>query len=456
MPNPDLVARARQYAIEGHARIDQRRRYTGLPYDVHLQAVAATVARVTDDAEVIAAAWLHDIVEDTPATYEDLEREFGARVAHLVLEVTDVSRPLDGSRAVRKALDREHLAQASPPAQTIKLADLIDNCPDVCRHDESFARVFLAEADALLHVLGGGDTQLLQQCRQIVTECAERLRLVLPALSDEPAPDDTAPEVPFPLHDALAEIFTTAFTARHIAQPLHSFDAGRTHAALAAEMGELRLAVAGVRVHGVVRGYVRSVDLQPESQATAPLRKFWRDQVLPAEASLADVIHVLTRHEHCFVSILEHVNGTISRADTQSPVVRMWLFGMITWFEMHVAARIAQRWPGDSWEAQLAPARLAKAHALRDERARRGQASTVLDCLQFSEKALLVLEDAATVGDFGFPSKATAKRVVKDLESLRNNLAHSQDIVLHDWPQIARLARQIHGAGPAGKQPPRR
>ena len=106
---------------------------------------------------MVAAAWLHDTVEDTPATFEEIEREFGADVAALVKELTDVSRPGDGNRAARKAIDREHTAAASPRAKTIKLADIIDNCEDICRHDPKFGRVYLGEARALLAVLAEGD-----------------------------------------------------------------------------------------------------------------------------------------------------------------------------------------------------------------------------------------------------------------------------------------------------------
>jgi (p)ppGpp synthase/HD superfamily hydrolase len=61
---------------------------------------------------MIAAAWLHDVVEDTPVTLEDLHSEFGEGIAELVEALTDISRPEDGNRRKRKAIDREHLAHA--------------------------------------------------------------------------------------------------------------------------------------------------------------------------------------------------------------------------------------------------------------------------------------------------------------------------------------------------------
>ena len=101
-----LVHRAREFATQAHRRIEQTRKYSKQAYEVHLKAVADLVAWVSDDQEMIAAAWLHDTVEDTPATLGDIEREFGSEVAQLVADLTDVSRPGDGNRAARKAIDR--------------------------------------------------------------------------------------------------------------------------------------------------------------------------------------------------------------------------------------------------------------------------------------------------------------------------------------------------------------
>ena len=90
--NDSLVERSKAFAIAAHRAIDHRRKYTGDPYDVHLSAVAELVESVGGTPEMIAAAWLHDTVEDTPTTISDIEREFGPRVAELVRALTDVSR----------------------------------------------------------------------------------------------------------------------------------------------------------------------------------------------------------------------------------------------------------------------------------------------------------------------------------------------------------------------------
>lgn len=112
--------------------------------------------------DIVAAAWLHDVVEDTHITVNDINDYFGHRVATLVGWVTDVSKPEDGNRKIRKAMDRDHLAEAPADAQTIKLCDLISNTPSIAENDPSFAKVYLKEKAELLAVMTKGDPELLK------------------------------------------------------------------------------------------------------------------------------------------------------------------------------------------------------------------------------------------------------------------------------------------------------
>jgi (p)ppGpp synthase/HD superfamily hydrolase len=119
---------------------------------------------------MVAAAWLHDVVEDTGCTYTDIHMAFGADIAALVGWLTDVSQPQDGNRAHRKAMDRAHTAEAPAEAQTIKLADLISNSRSIVAHDPAFARTYLAEKRLLLAVMTRGDAGLHAEASEYVGE----------------------------------------------------------------------------------------------------------------------------------------------------------------------------------------------------------------------------------------------------------------------------------------------
>jgi hypothetical protein len=438
----DLINKARHYATQAHKRINHRRKYTNQPYDIHLKAVAERVGSVSDDPEMIAAAWLHDTVEDTPVTFHDIEKEFGQEIGQLVSDLTDVSKISDGNRAVRKAIDRAHLAQAEPRAKTIKLADLIDNCRDICSNNPRFARVYLTEMAALLEVLGDGDTKLFEQAKQLLSDSAAAMKMErVPILSQSFGEEASAADELFSHQHAQLQ-FITAFTAKDIAEPLRSFDNEQKAPGILKKMQDLNLYAAGVRKDGFVYGYVLPADLEG-GKLEKCLRHFRKDQVLDGDASLSEVIHVLTRHNHCFVSLLGSVAGIITRSDIQKPIVRMWLFGIITLIEMNFVEKIRFKWPDESWVSLITKSRLKKAEKLLEERRRRKQHCDLLDCLQFSDKARIIIEDPDELEELGFKSKRIAKQLSKELESLRNNLAHSQDIVTHDWPQIARMAKRF-------------
>ncbi len=172
-----------------HEATGQKRKYTGEPYFVHCEEVRGTLANfVPDDVEVQAAAYLHDVLEDTAVTEAFLRAQVGDVVTDLVLEVTDVSKPDGGNRAARKALDRVHLAKASGRGQTLKLADLIDNTRSIAQHDPlGFAPVYLREKSELLTVLTRGDVRLMQLARQTLAEGWAQVQKARERAADEAA-----------------------------------------------------------------------------------------------------------------------------------------------------------------------------------------------------------------------------------------------------------------------------
>ena len=154
--------------LAGKAHEGQFRKYSGMPYIVHPIEVATIVQSVDHTDEMIAAALLHDVVEDTDYSFEDIANEVSPKVSELVKGLTDVSNPQDGNRKVRKAIDKNHLAEQNAEVQTIKLADVISNSQDIKANDPKFAKVYIEEMKALLEVLTKGDKTLYAKAKEIV------------------------------------------------------------------------------------------------------------------------------------------------------------------------------------------------------------------------------------------------------------------------------------------------
>jgi (p)ppGpp synthase/HD superfamily hydrolase len=175
----NLIERAELFARAAHGAIDQRRKYDGSAYINHPAEVASILLRFATGPvaeEQVAAAWLHDVVEDTKITLDDIRDCFGEEVESLVEALTDVSRPEDGNRRVRKQKDLDHTAAASPLAKSIKLADLISNSRSIVQHDPDFARVYLHEKTRILEVCSDADPGLLAEAYRVLNESRELLR----------------------------------------------------------------------------------------------------------------------------------------------------------------------------------------------------------------------------------------------------------------------------------------
>src|ERR1700722_3263080 len=127
--DPNLLMKALSFAARKH-RTQLRKGAESTPYINHPIAVADLIVRTGKilDGETIAAALLHDTVEDTETTFEELEAELGPVIAELVREDTDNKKL---PKEERKRLQEEHAPALSPRARVVKIADKTSNLRDV-------------------------------------------------------------------------------------------------------------------------------------------------------------------------------------------------------------------------------------------------------------------------------------------------------------------------------------
>lgn len=154
------VQKAASFAAMKHA--GQKRKYVDVPYVVHPMRVAMMVmVHKIATADLVEAALLHDVLEDTDTTLQELESNFGIVVSSLVEALTNPSKGANMSRAARKAVDRQHLAASSKCVRTVKLLDRLDNVRDCALNlastDKEFLSLYVEESGLLLQALEGTD-----------------------------------------------------------------------------------------------------------------------------------------------------------------------------------------------------------------------------------------------------------------------------------------------------------
>jgi (p)ppGpp synthase/HD superfamily hydrolase len=170
----DLIQKACLFASVVHG--DQKRTFSGRPYISHCEEVAILVDAIDAPAAVIAAAWLHDTIEDCGVTFDFLCKTFGEDVAQLVFQVTNQGKTQDGDR--KALIDLNHLALASAHGQTIKLADICSNCSTVVADAPAqWAAKYLRGKIEQLKVLIKGDSRLQMRARGIINRGCNQLGL---------------------------------------------------------------------------------------------------------------------------------------------------------------------------------------------------------------------------------------------------------------------------------------
>lgn len=173
-----MVRSADLVAYVAHSAVGQTRKYTGEPYINHPRAVADIVRRraADCDAHTVCLALLHDVVEDTKMTLDDMEHLFGRRM-RADLEFLTKSDVSAGARTERLALDIARLGKAPPHVQTVKVADIIDNTGTIAERDPDYARRYLPEKKAMLEVLTAADAGLLKSALEQIEAAEAKLAL---------------------------------------------------------------------------------------------------------------------------------------------------------------------------------------------------------------------------------------------------------------------------------------
>jgi len=132
--NTELLDRAIVFAVRAHAGTERRGK--GFPFIVHPLEAVEIVATMTSDQELLAAAALHDTVEDTDVSLEQIRAEFGERIASFVAAESDVFEPgvsEEASWHARKQAAIDRLAGASREAKMVALGDKLSNMRAIAR-----------------------------------------------------------------------------------------------------------------------------------------------------------------------------------------------------------------------------------------------------------------------------------------------------------------------------------
>jgi guanosine-3',5'-bis(diphosphate) 3'-pyrophosphohydrolase len=174
----NLILSAAAFAAKAHD--GQRRKWMNTPYILHPARVAGrmSIHPIVLNTEpflgesYVAGMWLHDVVEDTKTTFDELtESGFNDIIVGICRDLYNPSKNFPGEpREIRKEMDREHLRGLDRPAQIGKLLDRIDNVRETWRAPMDFVELYCHESQLLAATIGSADLELRDELLAAIEE----------------------------------------------------------------------------------------------------------------------------------------------------------------------------------------------------------------------------------------------------------------------------------------------
>jgi len=177
---------------------------------------------------------------------------------------------------------------------------------------------------------------------------------------------------------------------------------------------------------GIVIGYVQRSDLETGS-VRDHIKMFEPDLLIADSAPIPELFDLLNNKEFLFVLNKTRIEGIVTRADLNKPPVRIYLFFLISLLEMHLGFWIRKNYKNEFWKDYLSEDRLKNAQKLYENRKKRNQEIGIFECLQFADKRDLFLKNEDLRKEFSISSRRNGEEILKQVEILRDSLAHSQD-----------------------------
>ncbi len=159
------------------------------------------------------------------------------------------------------------------------------------------------------------------------------------------------------------------------------------------------------------------------------IRKIELGKMTADSTPILELMNILHINDYSFVLESNKVVGIVTRADINKPIVRIYIFGIISLFELHLNFWINEYYNNDSWKKLITEQRLEETIEIYKLRKGNNEELTLLECAQFSDKKEILSQTENFRNQFDF-SKGGFEKLLRSAESIRNELAHSQNSII--------------------------
>jgi len=192
-----------------------------------------------------------------------------------------------------------------------------------------------------------------------------------------------------------------------------------------------------------VFGYALREELE-DYEVSKFTHKIELENIVSDSTPIIQLLNILSVKSYSFVVESNKIVGIVTRADINKPIVRIYIFGIISLFELHLNFWINEYHKHESWKDKITENRFNETNELFSKRKGNNEELTLLECLQFCDKRDILKNTNDFIGQFNFSKKAF-ERLLKDTEKIRNELAHSQNSIIAnlDWDRFVTTVSNI-------------
>ena len=174
------------------------------------------------------------------------------------------------------------------------------------------------------------------------------------------------------------------------------------------------------------------------------VRQFEPQILISDSTPISDLLDILYEKEYVYVLEKNSIEGIVTRADINKPIVRIYLFGIISLFELHLNYWINKNNAENEWLKKLTENRIIAAQEIYKQRKGNNSQLTILECIQICDKKSILLKTETFLESFEY-SKTRFKDLLENSESIRNELAHSQNSIIANlnWKEFVSTISEL-------------
>jgi hypothetical protein len=228
------------------------------------------------------------------------------------------------------------------------------------------------------------------------------------------------------------KMFTESITAKNIYENLRCCKVDDVASYVKEELLKLDFDSTGViNEDGDIIGYVLSKELG-DGNVSDFLHEFKHKDYISDSTPLSEIINSFKDRDSIYINYIDKIIGIVTKADLNKPPVRVYIFGVISLFEIHLSSWIGRIFTDGAWRKIISPGRLNKASSFFEMRQSEGmnQELTLIECLQLCDKKKILASSQEFLSLID-KNNVEFNELMCNVEEIRNNVAHSQYSIIH-------------------------